>query len=288
VSVVDFHTHIAPPWLQSCREQLIRDDACFASLYADPRARLATADELLASMDEAGVSASVALNLGWTSSSMCARTNDYLLESGSRWPGRIIPFVAVQPADADAAARELERCIAAGARGIGELRPDIQGYSLADTGRLGAVVDMAAAHGLPILTHVSEPVGHLYPGKGTITPEQAYGFAQAFPRAVLVCAHWGGGLPFYSLMPEVKRMLARVFYDSAASHYLYSRDVFRVAAALVGADRILLGSDFPLIRQRRAIEEVRRAGLPDSDTDAVLGGNAMRLLAQGGDGNARE
>jgi len=288
VTVIDFHTHIAPPWVRDCRAQLARDDACFGALYADPRARLATADELLASMDEAGVSASVALNLGWTSGSMCARTNDYLLESGARWPGRIIPFVAVQPADPDTAAKELERCIAASARGIGELRPDIQGFALADADRLRPVVDMATAHGLPILTHVSEPVGHVYPGKGAVTPEQPYDFARAFPEAVLVCAHWGGGLPFYSLMPEVRQALARVFFDSAASHYLYSRDVFRVTAGLVGADHILLGSDFPLIRQQRAIEEVRRAGLPEPDAIAILGGNAGRLLAQGGGNDARE
>jgi predicted TIM-barrel fold metal-dependent hydrolase len=288
VTIIDFHTHVAPPWVQDCRAQLVHDDACFAALYADPRARLATVDELIASMDEAGVSASVVLNLGWTTDALCARTNDYLLEGGARWPGRIIPFVAVQPADPESAAREMERCIAAGARGIGELRPDIQGFSLADTARLRPVAEMAARHGLPVLVHVSEPVGHSYPGKGTVTPEQPYGFARSFPGTALVCAHWGGGLPFYSLMPEVRRTLAQVFFDSAASHYLYSRDVFRVVAGLVGADHILMGSDFPLIRQQRAIEEVRQADLPVSDAGAILGGNAARLLAQGGHDSAGE
>ena len=281
MSIVDFHTHVAPPWAQDCREQLVREDSCFAALYANPRAKLATLEDLISSMDEAGVTASVALNLGWTSHEMCARTNDYLLEGAARWPGRILPFVAVQPAHPDAAARELERCAAGGARGIGELRPDIQGFSLADADALRPMVEIAAAHGIPVLTHVSEPVGHVYPGKGTVTPEQPYRFALAFPEATLVCAHWGGGLPFYSLMPEVKRTLAHVYFDSAASHYLYGNNVFRVVADLVGADHVLLGSDFPLIRQRRAIEEVRRAGLAAPATDAILGGNASRVLARG-------
>ncbi len=288
MNAIDFHTHVAPQWVQENRTQLAREDPCFRALYADPRARLATLEDLLASMDEAGVTASVALNLGWADEALCRRTNDYLLEGGARWPGRILPFVTVQPACADSAARELERCIEAGARGIGELRPDIQGFSLSDADRLRPIVDLATFHHMPVLTHVSEPVGHVYPGKGSVTPEQPYYFVLAFPQTTLVCAHWGGGLPFYGLMPEVKKAMAHVYFDSAASHYLYENDVFNVVARLVGAEHMLLGSDFPLIRQQRAIDEVRHAGLSDWDQEAILHGNAQRLLSPGGSNGASQ
>ena len=277
-STIDFHTHVMPPWVAEQRDELARTEACFGTLYSSPLAKLATAEDLLRSMDEAEVSMSVALNIGWSSHSLCTRTNDYLLECGARWPERIVPFCMVQPCAGDLAVQEVERCARAGARGIGELRPDMQGYSLSDATLLSSVVRTAVARNMLVLVHSSEPVGHTYPGKGTITPEQPYAFASAFPDAILVCAHWGGGLPFYALMPEVLRTLANVYYDTAATQYLYRPEVFESVAKIVGTQHVLFGSDFPLIGQRRAADHVRSSHLAPATEAAVLGGSAMRLL----------
>jgi len=278
MQIIDFHTHIMPPWVIEHRDELSRSDACFGMLYSDPNARLATAEDLIRGMDEAEVAASVVLNVAWNDHDLCHQTNDYLLECGSRWPERIIPFCMVQPAAGDVALRELERCASAGARGIGELRPDVQGYNLADSNLLSPLVNIAIARQMILLAHVSEPVGHVYPGKGTVRPEQPYAFATSFPDATLVCAHWGGGLPFYALMPEVGKALANVYFDTAATQYLYRPEVFDVVSHIVGADHILFGSDFPLIRQRRALDEVQRVQLPNDAEPAIIGGNAARLL----------
>ena len=79
-------------------------------------------------------------------------------------------------------------------------------------------------------------------------------------------------------MPEVAETLSNVYFDSAATPFLYRPDVYAISAAGVGRDRILFGSDFPLIRQDRAIRGVRGSGLNDIDIDLVLGGNVMDLL----------
>ena len=282
MDIIDFHTHIMSPWAHEHRDELSRSDPCFGMLYSNPKARLATADELVHSMDEAGIGSSVVLNVGWSNHNMCVRTNDYLLESASRWPQRIIPFCMVQPAAHDLALRELERCASAGARGIGELRPDLQGYSFGDAELLAPLVDATIASGMVLLVHASEPVGHVYPGKGTVTPDQPLAFAGAFPDARLVCAHWGGGLPFYALMPEVASALANVSYDTAATQFLYRQDVFDLVARIVGSKHILFGSDFPLIGQRRALDHVRSAKLGDTIESAILCSNAARILNAGG------
>ena len=207
MDIIDFHTHIMSPWAHQRRDELSRSDPCFGMLYSNPKARLATADELVDSMDEAGIEASVVLNVGWSNHDMCVRTNDYLLESAIRWPQRIIPFCMVQPAAREPALRELERCVSAGARGIGELRPDVQGYSLGDAEMLAPLVEASITSGMVLLIHASEPVGHVYPGKGTVTPDQPLRVCRSISGARLVCAHWGGGLPFYALMPEVASAL---------------------------------------------------------------------------------
>ncbi len=232
-------------------------------------------------MDREGVDVSVVLNIGWSSHELCLESNDYLLEMAARYPGRLVPFCAVQPRAGEAALRELERCAHGGARGVGELRPDRQGFDLGDESVMEPLVAALVENNLIWLSHASEPVGHAYPGKGGLTPDRLYQFIVQHPRLTVVLAHWGGGLPFYALMPKVAQALERVYFDTAASPWLYRSQVFRIAADLVGADKILLGSDYPLLPPQRIIEEARASGLSQSEMARILGGNARGLLGLG-------
>ncbi len=276
--VVDFHTHLFPPWAQERRSELLQRDATFATLYSDPRAVLTTAEDLIASMDRAGVDMSAALNIGWTDAELCAQTNDYILEAAARYPRRLVPFCAVQPRSADAAAAEAARCARAGARGLGELRPDVQGFNLKDPAQLLPLATEVERGGLILVFHASEPVGHVYAGKGTVTPDQLYAFVCHFPQLKVVAAHWGGGLPFYALMPEVSQALKNVYFDTAASHLLYRPQVYSAALSLVGAEKVLFGSDYPLVSQESALKRVRDLGLEEGVERLILGGNALGLL----------
>ena len=115
-------------------------------------------------------------------------------------------------------------------------------------------------------------------GKGVTRPEVLWRFLQGFPDITVVCAHWGGGLPFYALMPEVGEALGNVYFDTAASPFLYEARVFQVVASLVGPGRVLLGSDFPLIRPARLIGQANGSAMSRADKEAIIGGNAARLL----------
>ncbi|MDH4268980.1 MAG: amidohydrolase family protein [Dehalococcoidia bacterium] len=276
--IMDFHTHIFPPWLREKRDEYIKRDACFSLLYSQPKARLATAEELIASMDEAGIDLSVVLNIGWVSHELCVKTNDYILDSVSRYPRRLVGFCAIQPQAGDAAIAEIERCARAGAKGIGELRSDVQAFGLTDKRTMKPVVDAAVKHDLIFLTHSSEPVGHEYFGKGSITPDILYSFITAFPNLKLVCAHWGGGLPFYALMPEVATALANVLFDTAATVFLYKPGIFEQVSRIIGSDKILFGTDYPLMHQNRVLAQVQSARLPAKDKAKILGDNAQKML----------
>ena len=277
--IIDFHTHVFPPRVKERRNEYINSDPCFSLLYSNPRAKLATTEELINSMDEAGVDLSVVLNIGWLSHELCVETNDYILASVSRYPDRLIGFCGIQPTAGDAAIAELERCASAGARGIGEMRSDMQGFNLADGAIMKPVIDAIAKHNLILLTHSSEPVGHQYAGKGSITPDVLYSFILAFPQLKLVCAHWGGGLPFYGTMPEVANALTNVFFDTAATVLLYQPHIFTEVSHIIGDDRILFGSDYPLTTQSRPIAQVRSLQLAEEQKAKILGDNAQRLLS---------
>lgn len=276
--IIDFHTHIFSPRIKANRSKYIAGDACFAGLYSSPDAKLATADELIASMDKDGIDISVVLNIGWTTHQPCVETNDYILESIARYPKRLIGFATVQPRSLKTALAEIERCAKGGIKGIGEMRPDIQLFDLRDEEVMKPFIEAITKHNLILLTHASEPVGHQYPGKGGITPDRLYPLITSFPDLTLVCAHWGGGLPFYALMPEVKQAMSNVFFDTAASPFLYSPQVYNQVIQLVGADKILFGSDYPLLSQSRSFKEIKSLGLPAAIEHQLLSGNAQRLL----------
>jgi uncharacterized protein len=275
--IIDCHTHVFPPRIKENRAEYVGRDTCFAALYGDPRSRIITADELITAMDAAGIAMSVIAGIGWATPELCAENNDYIMASVARYPERLIGFGAVAPLSPQAVT-EIARCARGGLRGIGEIRPDVQQVDLADTKALAPFAGALIKNDLVLLTHASEPVGHAYPGKGEVTPQDLYPFITAFTDLKIVCAHWGGGLPFYALMPEVKRALANVYFDSAASPLLYSPAVYREVINLVGADRILFGTDYPLLPYSRALREIDSLGLPEAPRGLILSGNARRLF----------
>jgi predicted TIM-barrel fold metal-dependent hydrolase len=276
--IVDFHTHVFPPQVRDDRDEYLRRDPTFRELYGDPKAKIATADDVLASMEEAGVDVSVILSFAWREHDLCRRTNDYVLESAARSDGRLVPFCMVQPSAGEDARREMERCVRGGARGLGELRPENQGFDLAGSQEAELLAWGGGAYSLVLLFHASEPVGHRYPGKAGLNVASLYRFVESFPGLTIVAAHWGGGLPFYALMPEVREAYENVYFDTAATSLLYDGQVYQRAVDIVGAEKILFGSDYPLLSQERCLRETREAPLEEEAQRLILGENARRLL----------
>lgn len=276
--VIDSHCHVLPPGFQNRRMDLLSRDATFASLFAKADVPMANVESLIESMDQDGVSRAVVMGMGWTDQVLAREVNDYIIESVEGHPDRLTGFCAVNPAWGDGAVEEVERCAAAGVRGIGELHADSQSFDITDGPALSPLMDAARRLNLPVLVHASEPVGHQYPGKGRTTPGKLYRFIENFQDNTIICAHWGGGLPFYALMPEVPKLLKNVYFDMAASPFLYRPQVIPSVAGLVGANKILFATDFPLIRHQRLLRQVDECGLDPEDRDAILGGNAEKLL----------
>jgi predicted TIM-barrel fold metal-dependent hydrolase len=239
---------------------------------------MASAEELVAEMDASGVDVSVTFSFGWTDAGLIEETNSYVIDTMRRYPKRIYGMAVLQPTSGERAVRELEHCAQAGMIGLGELMPHGQGYKLSDIALLTPVIEVVRQYQLLVLSHCSEPIGHAYPGKGDVSLQDIVTFLTAFPDVRFVAAHWGGGLPFYALMPEIQRITANVWYDTAATVYLYRQKIFPVAANLVGADRILFASDYGLLRQRRIIDHIVQSGLDEDAQKKVLGENAQSLL----------
>ncbi len=229
-------------------------------------------------MDKAGVNRSVVCGYSWNSSDLCSLHNDYLLESVSRFPDRLIAFVALPFSDPEHSRRELDRMTRAGAGGVGEIAYYHHEMGSHDIDLMRPTLASMEKEKMPVLFHVNETIGHFYPGKGTTRLERFYELILAFPDLPILLAHWGGGLPFYELMPEVAKAMKNVYYDTAASPFLYSRKIYAIACEIVGAEKILLGTDFPLISPRKYFRELAESGLSEEDRNKILGANAAGLL----------
>ena len=278
--IIDAHCHILPPSFAARHQDLAARDATYAALFPRPGGRIADAATLLAAMDAAGVNSAIIMGFGWTDAQLAAEVNDYLLDAAAAHPGRLTALASVNPAW-NAAASEAERCLRRGAAGIGELHADTQGFDLTDYDTMAPLMALLRAWRRPLVLHASEPVGHQYPGKGSATPERLLRFAANFPDNLIVLAHLGGGLPFYAAMPEVAAALANVYYDTAALPYLYRPPAVAAAALTAGPERIMFGSDYPLLSPKRVMAQIRSAGLNADDAASVLGSNAASLLAMG-------
>lgn len=275
--VVDAHTHLFPPDVARHRSRYAERDSWFSELYGSHDEGLVTPEEMLASMDAAAIERSVICAWPWKDPGLCREHNDYLAELANNHPDRFSWLGIVNPGEGGAAT-EIERCASLGACGIGELNADAQGFHWTDPNLGQEAMSMAVALGLPMLIHCSEPVGHAYPGKGTATPDQLLPFIAAHSELCIVAAHWGGGLPFYELMPEVARICQNVVYDSAASTYLYRWDVFPVVERLVGSGRILFGTDYPLLKQTTFLKRTLASGITPEALPSVLSRNAAAVF----------
>ncbi len=220
--VIDFHTHIFPQYFREKRDAFFSQEPAFEALYRSANSRLASKDELLQTMEEQGIQRSVVFGFPWEKTEHFQRHNDYIIESVQRHPDKLTGFCCFSPLSPHAPS-EVRRCLDAGLAGIGELAVYQSGFSRDIIRNLYEVMEICAEFNVPVLFHTNEPVGHVYPGKTPVQLSEIYELVKQYPSNKIVLAHWGGGLFFYSLMKkEVRDVLKNVWFDTAASPYLYT------------------------------------------------------------------
>ena len=88
-------------------------------------------------------------------------------------------------------------------------------------------MQFASEMGWPVTYHVTEPVGHEYPGRIPTPFEDFLWLVREFPELKIILAHAGGLFPFYELNPMIRPELKNVYYDLAACPLLYEPSLYR-------------------------------------------------------------
>ncbi|MGA7876200.1 MAG: amidohydrolase family protein [Desulfoferrobacter sp.] len=275
---IDVHTHIFPPEIVDNRGLFFTDEAMFQALYGNPKARLATAEILIEAMDKAEIDCSVTFGFPWQNTELAKRHNDYVLASASKYPSRLVPMGCVNPV-AKNALQESERVLQAGVRGLGELAIYEHCDESVALDCYKGLIECCRSYNGILLIHANEPIGHSYPGKAPFGLDFYYAIARLAEGLPLILAHWGGGLCFYEMLrKEVPETLGSVYYDTAASPFLYRSGIYAHMTEIVGAEKILFGTDYPLLAANRYFAEMANLGLAADVIDAITGGNAARLF----------
>jgi predicted TIM-barrel fold metal-dependent hydrolase len=300
VLLIDSHIHIYPTREAGAAikdsfeiwEYGAKDDVVFSERDGD----LEQASE---AMDEAGIASAAVLNIydipgrptppggrWWPASPPHAGRRDELVASNEWICGlrtterRLLPFISVHPGvmtAADTLAHAEELFDRAGARGV-KLHPTDQRIDPSDPG-LDGVYELCAERGAPIIAHSGADAR----GQGLADLESFVPVLERHPRLKLVLAHLGGGLwehaaEFAARYPRASFDLCEIIeWTDAASGPTPAE--LGALIKQIGAERVLMGSDFPWYDLDRTVELVMDLpGLSYEEKVGIVGRNAAALL----------
>ena len=263
-------------------------------------------------MDEAGIDISIVSltcpNVYWGDADVSTRaareSNDTMAQAQARYPDRIRWLTSLPWEYPDAACGELERTSANGAAGVMVLA-NVAGRSLTDSffAPIWAEIDRRA---MPVLIHPTDPpgvdvmdmtkydlswsVGFMFDTTLAITRMIFDGFFDQYPNLKLIASHGGGTLPYLVgrfekgdevEIPSRRRMkrkptdyLRHIYYDSIT----YDVRPLQYLISVVGAERVMLGTDWPHQVHDTKGAFANTALLPENQMRAIRFENARRVF----------
>jgi aminocarboxymuconate-semialdehyde decarboxylase len=238
--------------------------------------------------------------------------SEYIASLCAAFPGRFYGLGTVPLQDPDLAAAELSSVAGLGLAGV-EIASNVGGVSLGDP-RFGEFFAEAERLGMAVFVHAMPAPSDRLPGpavatfgvgiEGSLAAAALVtgGVAEKYPLLRLAFSHAAGGFPLmltraqwfwgrtWNEEPPGERgpeaapwaapagpteLARRFWYDSL----VFDRRAIRYLVDLLGADRLLVGSDFPAMpREAPCGRTLRSMGLPSGEFEDITWHNAFRFL----------
>ena len=242
-TIIDFHGH------QGSFDEFLAFD--------DP-------DIMLRAMDAVGIDKSCLFNIFHPDG---VGANDRTAAFVAAHPDRFIGFSYVSPSIPGGITEELTRAIdELGFRAI-KLYPPYVGLPLNDAA-WDPIYEFASERNLAVIAHT---------GPGYESAPDKFGEAAGrFPEANFVAGHAGNNEPYRSQAIDAARRNPNYYLETCSTYR--TPGVIEELVEKAGADRVIYGSDIPLMDPRVQIGKVITADISDADKRLILGENARRLL----------
>lgn len=306
--VVDFHNHHIPQRFESTAARTFPPSQ--QARWLDLNRKLADEDLLLqdirnGDLDARVVNTPAALLAdadGHLAHGTIVEINDELAELAGRHSGRIRALATIDAYDGDRAAREVERAIKH-LKLTGLFVDSARGDLLIDTPQARPTLQVAAELGVPVFVHPVNPqpftdqmsrygrLGVLF-ARGTVNSAALIAlleggvFTQLPGLKVVVTALAFGGLAMasgfahHSILSEgtIAALRKHVWIDTMG----FDPAQIRASIDILGADRVLAGSDWPIVNEgpirERLFAALQTAGVAEADGALITGGNALALV----------
>ncbi len=231
--------------------------------------------------------------------------NDLALDITAEDPARLLPFCQVPLQDAEAACREVDRCIQNGHRGV-EIGNHVGDADL-DSAGVTEFLTHCANSGIPVFVHPWDMAGS--PRLDRWMSQWLVGMpaethlsvlslilSGAFDRIPdtlrIAFAHGGGSFAFWLGRADnawhARRDLVGAGSAGPPSDYIgrfsvdtgvFSEPALQLLIDSLGTERLMMGSDYPFpLGERPAGDVVRRSSIAEEIRAGILGGNAVRFL----------
>lgn len=233
----------------------------------------------------------------------CQVQNDALSLLVKKYPRKIAALGMIPLQDVALAIRELERLMKSGLKGV-EIGTHINGVYPGDA-RFRPFWEACESLNAFVFIHPVEGGGRVElrdyylwnvignPMETTVAAGHLIlsGVLEAYPRLKILLAHGGGALPYlhgrldrgFKMRPEINTVISKPPTEYIKQFYfdtiLHDPLVLKNMVDFVGADHVLLGSDYPFdMGNENPVEHVRSANLGSENEKKILESNASQLL----------
>ena len=224
---------------------------------------LAEADARLRRMDELGIAKAVVCAGKAAIAYHNARGNRMLARAVRGHADRLVGLASVNPWSGRKGLGELARALDDGLGGL-KVHSHLQGFRLSDE-IVDPFIELCRERGCPVYCHTGTPI--------TAEPFQLTCLARRHPKVSFIEGHLGWSDFWYDGV-EAARLAPNVWVET--SHMLGG--LIEAAVRVLGAGRVLFGSNAPISHARVELRKIQRLHVSDRHKRAILGENALRLF----------
>lgn len=190
--------------------------------------------------------------------------NSKVMEVHNKYPDQFYPGVNISPLQPELSCQIIEEFYHAGFRWIGELGYYIMGYEKYSLPGMKMILDLAEDLGMTVNLHPSQP-------------DDIDELLSNFPNVRIVVAHpdgCGGVMKTYQLAQKRRNM-----YIDLSGSGLFRMGMLRRGVDLLGADRILFGTDYPVCNPAMNVAGVRFESLTTDEEKLIFRDNFLNLIS---------
>jgi predicted TIM-barrel fold metal-dependent hydrolase len=232
-----------------------------------------TVDDMVRSMDEAGVELAALLAFDCETTHGWKVPNEMVADLVAQRPDRFVGFASVDPNKHQLAIEELEHAVRdLGMRGL-KLHPPTQHFYPNDRAHY-PLWAKAEELGIPVLVHTghNQSGGRMQYGDPTHLDEVALDF----PNLRLILAHFG--FPWVNQAISVTWIRRNCYLELSGWSPKYIPETVWKYAKGIFPDRVLFGTDAPVMSAQRWLRDFEEIDLPEDVKRKILYSNSRRLL----------